>query len=237
MVSPDQRSQVNSIGVNCQQLFSVNDTRATDVCNSINSYITDVSGIDTSAASLPRNVTDAIGAHISPYLNQQVIYDILHVSGSKKNSTELFSEGSSEAYNALKQDIIFNNSLVFVNYIVTKIPTLIFEGNFDIGDGAIGVQKWMPLLDGEYSKIMEQTRNVWFLQGVPVGMVTIYENLTYVIVDFSGHYTPYFVLNVSVSLLDVFTQGGNNWDPFHNSTDIVKTMCDAMNNCNGNGVC
>lgn len=50
------------------------------------------------------------------------------------------------------------------------------------------------------------------------GTYTQYQNLTYVIVDFAGHFVPYFVLNTTVKMVEIFTQRNNNWNYYSGLT-------------------
>jgi len=70
-------------------------------------------------------------------------------------------------------------------------------------------------------------------------MYTQYQNMTYVIIEAAGHLIPYFALNTTVKMIEIFTQRQSNWNYYSGltPTPVPKMMCDFANNCNGNGQC
>jgi len=236
LIAPYQWPQAMAFFVNCQIQAAKNDSRTLDTCNAIPGYIRDISGIDVYAINLPGNVTDNLLPGLEFYLNNPAVISALHVTGSKKTGQK-FVESSQNAYNALAGEIMFNHSLSFLNSILTRIPCLLFEGNFDAKDGSLSAYKLFPLLGQPYSNILNVSRNIWYIQGIPQGFWSIYQNLTHVIFDSAGHFVPYFNLPASVKMIEIFTMNNNNWDPYRNTTPINQIMCNYMNNCSGNGQC
>ena len=47
-----------------------------------------------------------------------------------------------------------NNSYVYINYILTRIPCLIYEGNFDAKDGTYGAYEWVQNLATPWPEVL-----------------------------------------------------------------------------------
>jgi hypothetical protein len=184
---------------------------------------------------MPTNYSSNLNAITTPYLNNQQVYQLLHVTGSKKSGV-LYNATCSKCSVSLDGEYILGDSLLYLNEIFTQIPVMMYEGTYDVRIGPLSSYYWYPLLNAPYNQLGNQTRNIWYMEGIPVGFWTQYYNVTHVIVDFAGHFVPYFTLAPSVLMVQNFVYN-QPWDPYGNRSLVNETMCDAMNNCNGNGVC
>lgn len=82
------------------------------------------------------NTSAAFTVPLDIYLNQDGIYDALHVKSSKKSGSKLYNLHSENAAQALNNEYLLGNSIDFLNYLLKNIPVLLFEGNFDARCGA-----------------------------------------------------------------------------------------------------
>jgi len=238
MLAPYQIPQAKALSVNCQNLAAtqgISSDQAVTMCNKIPDYMASVSGIDAYAIQYNANRTSAIDSLVDGgYLNHPEVYNALRVTTSKKQGP-LFTDGDENGAKALNHDIL-NNSLGFINDVLHQIPCLYFAGNFDARDGSYGYFLWLELLGQPFSNILGQTRNIWYVDGMPVGFWMEYGNLTFITITNAGHFVPYFQIDVSRKMVDIWTTN-KNWDPYRNTTNVSTAMCNYMNNCNGNGKC
>jgi len=233
--SPIQYKQAKTLGVKCQNSYATNDPNAYLICNNLFVYPANISGIDLMAMNMPAVMTANLTPGLDDYLNDPQTVAILHANTTKKTGKPYLGF-STDAYNALSGEIL-NSSIVYIDYLLPKIPCLFYEGNFDGRDGSYSAYAWFKLLKSPYDIMVNVTRNIWFnTEGNPVGFWSVYQNFYHIIIDFAGHFPPYFKLSVTNLMLDIFT-GNKNWDPYNNGTNISQTLCSYMNNCSDHGHC
>lgn len=160
----NQYKQAKTLAAECQQLASMgpdHNSDAVDKCNDILDYMGSVSDIDALAINLSDEVTSSLGENVEPYLNRQDVIQALHVSGSKKQG-QLFNM-SSEIVGQYMNGEILNNSISYINYVLTRIQCLFYEGDLDAQDGSYGISDWFSYLNGSYPSILNVKNSLVYL--------------------------------------------------------------------------
>lgn len=62
----------------------------------------------------------------------------------------------------------------------------------------------MELLDKPYNSIVDKPREKWLVDDKLAGYWQTYQNMTFLTVQFAGHFVPYFVRETSVSMVNTF---------------------------------
>lgn len=115
-------------------------------------YIKNVSGIDPNAISMTVNQTNSLFKQNQAYLNTPEVYQALNIHNSSKNGS-LFQNINAEAAEAIEYQML-NSSLEYIDYLLTQIPCLIYDGAFDIEFGPAGTFTWLSQLNPPYNKIL-----------------------------------------------------------------------------------
>mmetsp|Transcript_19728 Transcript_19728/g.16890 ORF Transcript_19728/g.16890 Transcript_19728/m.16890 type:complete len:143 (-) Transcript_19728:11-439(-) len=128
------------------------------------------------------------------------------VDGTKKTG-DPFTSNNVEVYNALEGDNLNSSSLGYVNSVLKEIKGLFYAGNFDARNGIIGQNTWISSLDSPYNSVLEANRNIFYVDGQPVGTYSLGENFTAVMIYFSGTYVSHWTPASTKSMLDYFFEG------------------------------
>lgn len=155
LVAPYQIPVVKTLAVLCENSAAVKGLGSLDsveACSQIPEFIADVSDIDPIAFGNTVNETAEFGAHNADYLNNPDVYKALNVQGSKKKGL-LYDDFGEQSAIALQAQSL-NNSYVYINYILTRIPCLIYEGNFDAKDGTYGAFEWVKNLAAPWPEVL-----------------------------------------------------------------------------------
>jgi Serine carboxypeptidase len=229
LLNPIQYTQINTVLANCQRQFAGADPYAYLACNHLLDYLTGVSGIDMMSLLWPANTTDNLLPGLSDYLNNPAVQQAINAQSSQYNGFSV------EAYDALDGTIL-DNSISLIDEVVSQIPCLFYAGNFDARDGAMSQYTWYQYLQNDALEIIITNREIWYIDGNPVGMYSNSFNLTSVIINFAGHFPPVFELSVSVQMLKnfIYNLSFTNHSAYKPSSEI---MCEAMHHCSGRGVC
>jgi len=115
------------------------------------SYFNAVAEIDSMALTL--NDKTPMNYFNDAYFNRPEVIKALHADGSKKQGV-IFNGTSGIAAQHLLGDRL-NNSLIYINYALERIPCLFFAGNMDARDGAYGHYEWFKYLGGNYPGILQ----------------------------------------------------------------------------------
>jgi len=193
-----QQYEVISENVNdCLNLASTDPYTAADECVTITNDIYSVYGgniFQYNVYILNADVFDSITADIGNYLGQKSVAQAIHTYGI---STWKSSDGTSSpnpVYEALKYDIVMNNSAEIIPHILANdVRILFYNGQLD---GSIcnnyGNQACLNQLnyEGEWITLKKYA---YKLNGVTAGYVKQSSDklLTYFVVSDSGHLVPY----------------------------------------------
>lgn len=116
-------------------------------------------------------------------------------------------------------------------------------------DGYQNQLAWMPKLLNLNDEFWDQDRKTFFFHKDGDEKVGGYYrqtgNFTLMSVPKSGHFVPYGYYDASKAIIDDYVQMNQlkcltdegDVDPYYIYCRAVENMCDAMNQCNGNGVC
>lgn len=229
ILDPVQLNQISTLLAQCQRKYANGSKDAYVACNQILNYLNGVSGIDMMSLLWPANTTDNLTPGLSFYLNNTDVRKAINAQSSYFNGFNV------DTYNALAETIL-DNSIPYINYILTQIPCLFYAGNFDARDGALSQYIWYQKLDDPFWEIVIDDRQIWYINGNPVGMYTQMSNLTSVIINFAGHFPPVFELSATVQMLTNFIYN-LTWFNDSEYTSSSKLMCDAMEHCHHHGTC
>eukprot|EP01017_Pseudomicrothorax_dubius_P049546 TRINITY_DN9227_c0_g1_i1.p1 TRINITY_DN9227_c0_g1~~TRINITY_DN9227_c0_g1_i1.p1 ORF type:complete len:668 (-),score=121.00 TRINITY_DN9227_c0_g1_i1:71-2074(-) len=224
----------------CQEAVGKIDEKSTTLCNNITEYVKVVSGgVDVYDA---RNYQDIDVSYLDLYLNgkpdfRDQLAHALHVESSPKDV--LFRAGDEKVMKEMHDDVS-NSSLVFIDDLLKRgTKLLVYNGNFDMLDGPLGPNGWLPLLSAPYGQGFSLSPvSVWRtdVDGVRTvgGNVRVFESLTYITVTLAGHKVPYDQTQKSVRFLETFVTGGSFLDE---ESDLRDIKCGMLNECSGNGEC
>eukprot|EP01084_Bolivina_argentea_P307332 531178_1 len=181
----------------CLDLASTDPYTAADDCVAITNDIYSIYGgniFQYNIYILDANLFDSLTANIGAYLSQNTVTRAIHTYGI---SIWKSSDGTSEpnpVYDALKYDIVMNNSAEIIPHILNnKIRILFYNGQMD---GSIcnnyGNQACLNQLNynGEWIGLK---RYSYKINGINAGYVKQSSDklLTYFVVSDSGHLVPY----------------------------------------------
>lgn len=77
------------------------------------------------------------------------------------------------------------------NLLKRMIPTLLYQGQFDLQDGVASTEAWMQLIEWEgMTEFWQSDRRIWTENGILAGYVRSYSSLTHVVVSNAGHLVP-----------------------------------------------
>ena len=155
MLTPNEFRQAQTLAAQCQQLSTMGPDylqKAIDKCSGILDYLESVSGVDALAVDLSAIITGTLGDPMGDYLNHADVIKALHVDGSKKQG-QIFTPSSDIVGQNLQGEQL-GNSLFYINNLLTRLPCLFYEGNFDAQDGSYGISDWFGYLAGSYSSIL-----------------------------------------------------------------------------------
>ncbi|KAL2620780.1 hypothetical protein R1flu_000985 [Riccia fluitans] len=93
-------------------------------------------------------------------------------------------------------DLAFYNQTMqstkyMVEYALTKLPVLLYQGQFDLQDGVASNEQWMRKIEWSgISDFWASERRVWENGGVTAGHVRTHGNLSHVVIVGAGHLVP-----------------------------------------------
>jgi len=131
----------------------------------------------------------------------------------------------------------------YYDYLIfNRFPTLLVGGEYDNRDGAKGLQYWMKtVLTKLRDSFFEKEQLIYHFnngegKGKRVGGYYKQQDLfTYVTLPKSGHMFTYFNYDATTAqLADFIINNGLSCNGF---CSTVAKKCEAMNNCNNNGIC
>ncbi|CAG8562840.1 7773_t:CDS:10 [Paraglomus brasilianum] len=74
--------------------------------------------------------------------------------------------------------------------LIENYKVLLYQGNMDFRDGAAGNTDWLYSLRWHGSRVFKTKRKIWRIDGLVVGYISSYKNLTRAVVLNSGHFAP-----------------------------------------------
>jgi vitellogenic carboxypeptidase-like protein len=78
-----------------------------------------------------------------------------------------------------------------VEEVVTHLPVLLYQGQFDLQDGVASSEAWMRHLNWtEAKKFWSSPRKVWSIDGITAGYIRTHETLAHVVIAGAGHLAP-----------------------------------------------
>lgn len=157
MLTADQKVQAKTIAAQCQTMIGDNKKEdpdyieaTTEKCNDIVDYIAKVSGnvLAYDVRYEKGNVGDInTGIYKTYFKTVPEVLKALHVEKTPMNPP--FQDGSA-SQQALLYDIMHVHSLPYINYVASRIPTLVYSGNMDMQDGSENTVGWLDALDAPY---------------------------------------------------------------------------------------
>lgn len=122
---------------------------------------------------------------ISPVMNSPSFRNALGVQGNAiwADCTDFVDEAF---YNQTMRSTKY-----MVEAIVTQIPVLLYQGQFDLQDGVASNEAWMRHLNWtETEKFWSVPRKIWTLNGETAAYVRTHETLAHVVIVGAGHLAP-----------------------------------------------
>ncbi|BBN15042.1 vitellogenic carboxypeptidase-like protein [Marchantia polymorpha subsp. ruderalis] len=122
---------------------------------------------------------------LSPVVNRESIKKAL---GAEESITW---EDCTDYVDSSFRNQTMQSTKFMVEYALTKLPVLLYQGQFDLQDGVASNEQWMK--DIKWTGISEfwnTERIVWQLEGVLAGHVRTYANLSHVVIVGAGHLVP-----------------------------------------------
>jgi len=235
ILSDYQLDQLSVFYQTCEATISFNVTMAADACDEAINYFELVSGKVFSYDA--RIFTDDYEPYQywSDFLvnanNVSAVYSALHATK--------FDPHSKNVSEQFKPDFMLDYSKYYDYLIFNRFPTLLIGGEYDNRDGAKGLQLWMKtVLTKLRPSFFEREQLIYhFINNGETKVGGYYkqqDRFTYLTLPKSGHMFTYFNYNATAAQLADFTMYQSL-----NCTDCstVDKKCEAMNNCNGNGIC
>ncbi|PKU88062.1 Serine carboxypeptidase-like 50 [Dendrobium catenatum] len=88
-------------------------------------------------------------------------------------------------------DDVMKSVKTMVEEVLRKTRVLLYQGAFDLNDGAASVEAWVKEMEWEgIERFLAAERKVWRVEGEKAGYVQRWENLTNVVVSGAGHLAP-----------------------------------------------
>lgn len=226
----------------CEIEIAKKDKMASDTCQSIRSFIENMSGdVFTYDIRKNRDHDKTLIDAMTKYLNLPNVTLSLNI----KNGTERkWSMKNSTVINSLKDDSVFGESKTILEELLSvyNFPVILLGGEFDIADGPQGIERMIYSMN--YSGIEEfkkQPRTLWKINrdsgGVGVGgYVKQKGKLIFITVRNSGHFFPRDQFGLSQRLLLIMFNETHEVPCVDNDCDLIKFKCDLLGGCNG-GFC
>jgi carboxypeptidase C (cathepsin A) len=100
---------------------------------------------------------------------------------------------------ALLGDLARSSEKLFPKILATKLPVLLYNGNYDLICNYFGTRDWTNAMDWPYRQAWSVAKNqTWSVAGQFAGYYRAASTLTQLVVDGAGHMV--FSLSLSLSL-------------------------------------
>lgn len=120
--------------------------------------------------------------------------------------------GNDELYTAFDGDVTVSYSDNLI-YCLRQLKVLIYNGQFDFVVNTAGVLQHLNSLNWNGLNNWKRARKqVWTVDGKPVGWVKNYGNLWFSLVNKAGHFVPFDQPRNSFILLGHFLRNDQNWN-------------------------
>eukprot|EP00249_Psilotum_nudum_P022285 c28455_g1_i2 orf=480-1808(-) len=150
-------------------------------------YIKNVSGLATlyDVRRTRPYYTTVDGVDIlSEFLNKEEVKRVLKVKVPKW-------ESCSEVVGQRMQNDIAKSTKDLVEYLLHRVPVLLYQGQMDLRDGVASTEAWMQLIEwSEINSFFASEKKVWVVDSILAGYVRSYKSLTHVVISNAGHFVP-----------------------------------------------
>eukprot|EP01017_Pseudomicrothorax_dubius_P031856 TRINITY_DN4110_c0_g2_i1.p1 TRINITY_DN4110_c0_g2~~TRINITY_DN4110_c0_g2_i1.p1 ORF type:complete len:669 (+),score=176.38 TRINITY_DN4110_c0_g2_i1:24-2030(+) len=243
-VSSADQYNLNTLSAQCEEAIVDGNPVATQLCNKVRDYSTKVAG--NIYVYDGRTYAPLSDIEMDDYLNGRgavpfvdLIKKALHVESSPKEP--VFEVASDSVAAAMNKDFV-NSSIVYLDYILPRIPVLIYNGNFDLADGPYGAEQWMQHLAAPYGDgITRAPRYIWRPtidgQTLTGGYIQEFGNLKFLTFTLAGHFIPHDQPAKAIAMLQNVLQGNSFIDDQDPAANVTDKRCEFMSQCNGHGTC
>lgn len=99
---------------------------------------------------------------------------------------------NNDVYLAFSADITQGFVTNWMPYLLSNLRVMVYNGQDDLLINTRGVENWFPAINWPYMQGFLKSRKIlWKMQNNIVGYVQQYSNMTFVVVQKAGHFSPY----------------------------------------------
>ncbi|CDW71101.1 serine carboxypeptidase [Stylonychia lemnae] len=252
IVDNSNMAQIAALRKQCEETSSNDWDKSSDVCELAMDYIDSLAGgVSTYDASqfdydwsiLEQPVFDFLGNS----KQKGKLYTALHIDKSYKSP--IYESSSQNVYEAYAYEEMIDWTSFYDRALQRKMRLIIYAGEYDQRDGPLTQMQWMKdlsRLDLTGGVFFNQARKIYYIKDknndFQVGGYYRSDpvvGFTFLTIPKAGHFVPATQLDVTKQMLQDFFQ--NKALVCHKDKptdcDTAPIMCEAMNQCNGNGQC
>jgi carboxypeptidase C (cathepsin A) len=159
-------------------------------------------GIEPYDIRKTRDPTDPLQAALQVYLNRPDVKKKMNAGNAEWqmcNPVPLY---------ALLGDLARSAEKLFPKILATKLPVLLYNGNYDLICNYFGTNDWTNAMEWPYSAAWHVAKNqTWTVSGQLAGYYRSASSLTQLVVDGAGHMVPFDQGRNAHAMLYQFMQG------------------------------
>ncbi|OMJ89399.1 hypothetical protein SteCoe_8506 [Stentor coeruleus] len=137
------------------------------------------------------------------WLANSTTKDMLHVPSNIN-----WVDCNNDVYNAFSADITAGFVTNWMPSLLSNMRVMVYNGQDDLIINTRGVENWFPAINWPYmSNFLKSRKVVWRVQGNIAGYAQEYSNMTFVIVQKAGHFSPYDQPTAVLNMVTRFING------------------------------
>jgi carboxypeptidase C (cathepsin A) len=243
----DDEPQYDALVKNCEFSVSLNNTDSLERCNEIMDFVMDLAGdVFEFDIRKSRGSDNELLKALNTFLNREDVVSDLHVKNSTiKSQNNYWVIKNETVSSALRNEINLISSIPVLAKILDNfdLPILIYAGQFDLVDGPQGIERALQSMDFKNKEAWKRApRELWKIptpagDQIIAGYIKQSNNLIFITMRNAGHFAPRDRPGSALNILDHIFSDEKTWKCPDNKCSLVSRKCQAMKNCNGNGLC